>query len=244
MSAFIMDPAVMGAITKAERGIAFLKISNLTSDHVRSAVEHLKSAAVIAKAHQTLLNELETEFPAPGVALFDEKGAPLPGAVVATALTTDDVVLAMTGKDYDRLNWKEQQSLEADLWFAVRTHMRSRALPAELFREVSDLCEDEFGGMSTDIWDWLVDQVKTSGTFVWSYLCAQDDCQRPREADEEYCPECNSAERREEYEAKEKARKDALKAAKPKAVKKPKASASARPVPSAAEFLAGEGGEA
>jgi hypothetical protein len=207
-----LNPTLAGAVAKAERGIAFLKLPGATSDHMRQAMDCLKSAGKLAASHHIVLVELEDQVPEPGPALFDGTGAPAPGAVVAgpEAGTSDEVILQMTGKEYDELVHPESQQAERDLMFAARMHFRARGLSLEKWHAFEEEMERwiVFGEVS---WNWLVGQIRTAGDFDWPTRCAGG-CGTAMDADDDgSAPTCFRCEQ---------AQKKAGKAEKPKARKK------------------------
>ena len=204
-----LNPTLAGAVTKAERGIAFLRIPGATSDHLRSAMDCLKSAQRLAASHHTVLVELEDQVPEPGPALFDATGGPAPGAAL---VTSDDVILAMDGAEFRSLPWNHEEEAIEDLWFAVRSHFRARQLPVERFRALKGLVEEALGGFGDDTWNWMIEQVKTSGEFVWPYLCPI--CDKIREPKEDLCSSCEHEARQKAYKAEQDAKKAAKRAEK------------------------------
>ena len=212
---------ILGSIAKAQRGIALLQIPQAAAEHLRAAVDAFKSAAALAKAQHTVQIELEGELPAPGPALFDEAGTPTPAAALAP-VTTDDVVLSMTFEEFDRMAWIDQSNTEEDIWFAVRSHMRARQFPIEDFRTLKELVNEVLSGLTEKgTFEWLIDQVKTSGDFNWPRLCEK--CADACGTEETLCSPCDRERRNQIYKDEQAAKKAAIKAAKPKAPKKAKA---------------------
>lgn len=206
-----LNPTLAGAVAKAERGIAFLKLPGATSDHLRQAMDCLKSAGKLAASHHIVLVELEDQVPDPGPALFDGTGAPAPGAVVAEAITSDEAILQMTGEAYDLLDWEEARQAEDDLMFAARTHFRARGLTIDQWHAFSREMTKDIG-FGAPSWDWLVGQIRTAGDFDWPTRCAGG-CGTAMDADDDgSAPTCFRCEQ---------AQKKAGKAGKPRAKKKP-----------------------
>lgn len=171
-----LNPTLAGAVSKAERGIAFLKIPGATSDHLRSAMDHFKSATKLAASHFTVLVELEDQVPEPGPALFDETGAPAAGIQVGSAgiglRIEEHPVLTMGYEAYSNAGWKECEALDEELLFAMRLHVRARGMDYTALR---DLVMDDLGGIDEATFPWLVEQITTSGAFEWPHHC--EDCQ-------------------------------------------------------------------
>lgn len=228
-----LNPTLAGAVAKAERGIAFLKLPGATSDHLRQAMDHLKSAGKLAASHFTVLVELEDQVPEPGPALFDETGAPAPGVAASQAAglglrLEEHPVLSMTEADYLDFSRKKQESLDEEMLFALRLHTRARGLDYDAIR---DLIMDDLGGFGDGTFDWVVEQITTSGSFEWPHRC--EDCQcadTPAANGEVLCWSCKSKRQRD---AIAKAKKDEKKAAKAKP--SPKNPLVAGPADSAAE---------
>jgi hypothetical protein len=234
----LLNPTLAGAVTKAERAIAFLKIPQLTVEHLRLAMDHFKSAAALAKSHHTVLVELESELSEPGPALFDAAGAPAPGAelVAATGLglrIEEHPVLTMGVEAYLDFNMKKRETLEEELLFALRLHARARGLDYFALR---DLVMDDLGGFDEETFSWLVEQITTSGTFEWPHHCEDCHIDMPSADGTVLCWACK---RKREQAAAAQTKKDQKKAAKT-AEKKPKAT----PKPAANPLSAGpEDGE-
>lgn len=207
-----LNPTLAGAVVKAERGIAFLRLPGATSDHLRQAMDCLKSAHKLAASHHTVLVELEDQVPEPGPALFDAAGAPAPGAEV---VTSDEAILQVTGEAYEALEMAEQALAEEDLMFAARVHFRARRFAVEAWHEFAG----GFQRMGWDAytWDWVVRQIQESGDFDWPHRCTG--CQRmlPRpEEGEQDPPECHQC----SWKRRDAETKAAKKASKTKASKK------------------------
>ena len=230
-----LNPTIAGAVAKAERGIAFLRLPGATSDHLRQAMDCFKSAGKLAASHHTVLVELEDQVPDPGPALFDGTGAPAPGAAVTAPITSDEAILQMTGKEYEALPWNENDPAEKDLMFAARMHFRARAFPLERWRAFAEQMESL--GFNAHAWDWVVQQIRESGDFEWPHTCPGG-CGSLELVDEDgtvgECWSCKNKRLTAE-------RKAAEKAAKPKAQKKAKA----KPAPQEPDpEMDGEGGDA
>jgi hypothetical protein len=234
-----LSPTLAGAIAKAERGIAFLRIPQATADHLRNAMDHFKSAANLAASHRTVLVELEAEIPAPGPALFDASGDPAPGAEVADEKwiglrIEEHPILAMNEAAYCEFNHMKQEALEQEMLFALRLHTRARGLDYEAIR---DLVMDDLGGLGHGTFDWLVSQILTSGSFEWLHRC--EDCQcadTPDANGQVLCHTCKWKRDDAARKAKVKAEKKQANVATPKKPRSPKKQ-------TVAEFLENEGGD-
>ena len=226
-----LNPTLAGAVAKAERGIAFLKIPGATPDHLRSAMDCFKSAGKLAASHHTVLVELEDQVPEPGPALFDGTGQPAPGVPVQ-APTSDEAILLKTGEDYDHCDFTEEDQWEEDLLFAARTHFRARGFDLDRWRDFKDQMERV--GFDPRSWDWLVGQIREAGEFQWPHRCAGG-CGELAAIDEDgtidTCWDCTVKQRKADQK-KEKA------ASKKKPAKNPLV------VDPAPEFDTDEGGEA
>ena len=217
-----LNPTLAGAVLKAERGIAFLRLPGATSDHLRQAMDCFKSAGKLAASHFTVLVELEDQVPEPGPALFDETGAPAPGVAGGQAVglglrLEEHPVLSMSEADYLDFSRKKQESLDEEMLFALRLHTRARGLGYDAIR---DLIMDDLGGFGDGTFDWVVEQITTSGSFEWPHRC--EDCQcadTPAANGEVLCWSCKSKRQRD---AIAKAKKDEKKAAKAKPTQKNK----------------------
>lgn len=215
-----LNPTLAGAVLKTERNIAFLHLPNATSDHLRQAMDCLKSAHKLAASHHTVLVELEDQVPEPGPALFDGTGAPAPGVAMAAPVTSDDVILDLPASALETMDWNEEKRAHQDLLFAVRTHFRARGFDLDKWHAFFEDMDKDIG--ITEAWDWIIQQVKTGGDFIWPHRCSGG-CglaiEAPEEGEESTpCYSCQRAKR--DQEAKDK--KAAAKAEKPKAEKKPK----------------------
>jgi hypothetical protein len=202
-----LNPTLTGAVAKAERGIAFLRLPGATSDHLRQAMDCFKSAGKLAASHHTVLVELEDQVPEPGPALFDSTGAPAPGVVAQPdAITSDEAILQVTGAAYEALEFGEQNLAEEDLMFAARVHFRSRGIPVETWHEFAT----GFQRMGWDAytWEWLVRQVRDVGDFQWPHCCTGCQKMLPRPEEEEPDPpECFQCQHTREMEARRQAPK-------------------------------------
>jgi hypothetical protein len=228
-----LNPTLAGAVAKAERGIAFLKLPGATSDHLRQAMDCLKSTGKLAASHHTVLVELEDQVPEPGPALFDSTGAPVQGAELAAPITSDEAILQMTGADYEALPYGETEPAESDLLFAARMHFRARGFSLERWRAFSE--QMTILQFNAHAWDWVIQQIRESGDFEWPHRCPGG-CGELELVDEdgkvEECWSCKNNRLIAE-------RKAAKKAEKPKAPKK------AKPAPPAPDpELLEEGGDA
>ena len=163
-----LNPTLAGAVAKAERGVAFLRIPSATSDHLRSAMDCFKSAGKLAASHHTVLVELEDQVPDPGPALFDGAGQPAPG-IPLQPITSDEAILQMTGEAYAALPYGESEPAEQDLLFAARMHFRARAFPLERWRAFSE--QMAMLGFNAHAWDWVIQQIRASGDFEWPHRC-------------------------------------------------------------------------
>ncbi len=210
-----LNPTLAGAVAKAERGVAFLRLPGATSDHLRQAMDCLKSAHKLAASHHTVLVELEDELPEPGPALFDGTGAPAPGVTTAAPLTSDDVILDLPASALETMNWDEEKRAHQDLLFAVRMHFRARGFDLERWHAFFKDVEKDLG--ITETWAWIIEQMRAQGEFNWPHRCPGG-CGLAIEAPEEgeqpvACYSCQRAQRETNAAAK--------KAGKPKAPKKP-----------------------
>jgi len=214
------NPALEGAILKAQRGIAFLQIPGATSDHLRSAMDCLKSAHRLAASHHTVLVELEDQVPEPGPALFGADGTPAPGAEVAgLGLRMEEhPVLTMGGAAFIEFNNRKRESLEEELLFALRLHARSRGMDYDNLR---NLVMDDIGGFDEEVFDWVVTQITTSGDFEWPYRC--EDCQCIDSPDADGTVLCWSCKNKRKQAEIAKAKKEEKAAAKIKGKAAPKA---------------------
>lgn len=211
----ILNPTLAGAVSKAERGIALLRIPQAAAEHLRGAMDAFKSAYKLAASHHTVLVELEGELPDPGPALFDSAGAPVPGAAVTVPITSDEAILGMTGEDYGRLAPTDQANAESDLMFAARVHFRARGFLVERWHRFEDEIENHIG-FDAETWDWIIQQIREAGEFDWPTRCSGG-CGKALSPEPDgtapECWQCRSARRERE-------RKAAAKAAKPKPAKK------------------------
>jgi len=214
----MLDPTLAAAVAKIDRSLVYIKTPKADPVLLGNALEILKSASKLIASRRTVLVEMEDELPAPGPALFDEAGAPAPGAALAP-VTSDDVILAMPWSEFEALNWHEQETATEDLFFAIRNHMRSRLFPVEDYRTLKDLVMDDLD-LNQGCFEWLINQVKTSGDFNWPYTCER--CHAARNVEDTLCSPCDRERRNEIWKAEQAAKKAAAKVAKPKAPKKAK----------------------
>lgn len=217
-----ISPTLSGAIAKAQRGIALLGIPQAASEHLRAAVDAFKSAAALAKAHHTVLVELEGELPAPGPALFDEAGTPTPAAALAPVTTDlpglrleEHPVLSMDPQEYIDASWNGREPLEEELLFALRLHTRARGLDYKVIR---DMIMEDLNGLDENSFPWVTEQILESGDFQWPHKC--EDCTCLETPDKNGLVLCWSCKNKRARAAEAAGKKEAKKAAK-KATPKP-----------------------
>lgn|GEM_PF-3819591 len=209
-----LHPTLAGAVSKVERSLVYLKVAQPTSDLLGDALDHLKSALKLVGAHRVTLIELEAELPDPGPALFDATGAPAPGAELAAGAIPglrieEHPVLTMGVEAYSEFNHFKRESLEEELLFAMRLHVRARGMD---YIVVRDLIMDDLGGFDSLVWSWVVDQIVTSGDFDWPHKCEDCKCvDTPGPDGKVLCFRCK---RTREQAAAAQAKKDAKKAEK------------------------------
>jgi len=215
MSALIaIDPTLAAAVVKIDRSLVYLKTPKADPVLLGNALDILKSASKLIASRRTVLVEMEDELPEPGSPLFDEAGAPAPGAFI----TSDDAILSMPASALETMDWNEEKRVHQDLLFAVRTHFRVRGFDLEKWHAFFSEMDKDIG--ISEAWEWIIQQVKSGGDFVWPHRCPGG-CglaiEAPEEGDDPSpCWPCQKKKKDEEA-------KEAKKAAKAKPAKKDKA---------------------